>query len=58
MGQILHKCATTTRRIRTEIQQSKESVAVLAKKFGINIKTVYKWKIESQQWVPLWGLRS
>jgi transposase-like protein len=44
MGQILHKCATTTYRIRTEIQQSKESVSVLAKKFGINIKTVYKWK--------------
>ena len=44
MGQILHKCATTTHRIRTEIQQSKESVTVLAKKFGINIKTVYKWK--------------
>ena len=44
MGQILRKCATTTYRIRTEIQQSKESVAVLAKKFGINIKTVYKRK--------------
>lgn len=44
MGQILHKCATTTQRIRSEIQESKESVSVLAKKFGINIKTVYKWK--------------
>lgn len=44
MGQILPKCATTTQRIRSEIQQSKESAAVLAKKFGVNIKTVYKWK--------------
>ena len=44
MGQILHKCATTTHRIRAEIQRSKESASVLAKKFGINIKTVYKWK--------------
>ena len=44
MGQILHKCATTTQRIRSEMQQSKEKAAVLAKKFGVNIKTVYKWK--------------
>ena len=40
-----HKCPTTTHKIRTEIQQSKESVTVLAKKFGANIKTVINGKI-------------
>ena len=44
MGQVLHKRATTTQRIRAEIQQSKESIAVLAKRFGINPKTVMKWR--------------
>lgn len=44
MGQVLHKCATTTQRIRKEIQNSKESWAKLAKKYGINEKTVGKWK--------------
>ena len=44
MGQILHKNATTTARIRKEIQNSKESGYKLAAKYGINIKTVYKWR--------------
>jgi hypothetical protein len=47
MGQILHKCATTTQRIRSEMQQSKEKAAVLAKKFGVNIKTVDIFPIKS-----------
>lgn len=33
-----------TPRIREEIQKSQESQRVLAKKFGINIKTVKYWK--------------
>lgn len=44
MGQVLHKRATTTHRIRTEIQQSQESISKLAEKYGINPKTVSKWK--------------
>ena len=44
MGQILHKCARTTEAIRKEIQDSKEGIMSLAKKYGINHKTVIKWK--------------
>lgn len=44
MGQLLHKCAKTTFRIRKEIQESKESIASLANKYSINVKTVSKWK--------------
>lgn len=44
MGQILHKRATTTQRIRKEIQDSTESIATLAKRYGINPKTVIKWR--------------
>jgi len=47
MGQVLHKRATTTHRIREDIQQSKETVSQLAKKHGINEKTVLKWKRRS-----------
>jgi len=55
MGQLLHKCATTTHRIRNKIQQSKESVSILALKYGINIKTVYKWKKRSSTEDELMG---
>jgi transposase-like protein len=44
MGQVLHKRATTTQRIRAEIQQSEESIAVLAKRLCLNPKTVMKWR--------------
>ena len=44
MGQILHKCATTTQRIRKEIQNSKESWIKLSKKYNVNPKTIGKWK--------------
>lgn len=44
MGQILHKRATTTHRTRAEIQQSKETIAELAARLGVNPKTVLKWK--------------
>lgn len=47
MGQLLHKCAKTTFRIREEIQNSKESIAKLAKSYSINPKTVIKWKKRS-----------
>ena len=44
MGQILHGCATTTEAVRRAIQDSQESLRVLAKRHGINPKTVAKWK--------------
>jgi transposase InsO family protein len=44
MGQILHGSATTTEAIRRAIQNSQESLRALAKRYGINQKTVAKWK--------------
>ena len=44
MGQVLHGCATTTEAVRRAIQNSQESLRSLAKRYGINQKTVAKWK--------------
>jgi len=44
MGQILHGSATTTEAIRRAIQNSQESLRALAGHYGINQKTVAKWK--------------
>lgn len=44
MGQVLHGSAKTTEAIRRAIQNSKESLRVLAEKYSINPKTVAKWK--------------
>ena len=44
MGQVLHGSATTTEAIRRAIQHSQESLRQLAKRYGINQKTVAKWK--------------
>jgi transposase-like protein len=44
MGQVLHGSATTTEAIRRAIQDSQESLRQLAKRYGINQKTVAKWK--------------
>ena len=44
MGQILHRSARTTEAIRRAIQNSQESLKVLAKRHGINSKTVAKWR--------------
>jgi DNA-binding transcriptional regulator YiaG len=43
-GQILHGSARTTEAVRRAIQHSQESLRVLAKRYGINQKTVAKWK--------------
>src|SRR4029079_7348505 len=45
--QVLHGGATTTEAIRRAIQRSKESLRTLAKRHGINPKTVAKWKQRS-----------
>jgi transposase InsO family protein len=44
MGQILHGSATTTEAIRRAIQNSQESLRSLSRRYGINQKTVAKWK--------------
>src|ERR1700723_2424558 len=44
MGQILHGSATTTEAVRRAIQHSHASLRALAKRYGINPKTVAKWK--------------
>jgi transposase InsO family protein len=44
MGQVLHGGATTTASVRRAIQHSQESLRVLAKRYGINPKTVQKWR--------------
>ena len=44
MGQVLHGSARTTEAVRRAIQHSQESLRALAKRYGINQKTVAKWK--------------
>ena len=44
MAQVLHGSATTTAAVRRAIQHSQESLRALAKRYGINQKTVAKWK--------------
>jgi transposase-like protein len=44
MGQVLHGSASTTAAIRQEIQDSQESLRALAKRHGVNPKTVAKWR--------------
>src|SRR6478752_6793994 len=46
MGQVLHGSATTEA-IRRAIQHSQASLRSLAKRYGINQKTVAKWKRRS-----------
>ena len=47
MGQILHGSATTTEAVRRAIQNSQASLRALSKRYGINQKTVAKWKKRS-----------
>ena len=44
MGQVLHGSATTTEAVRRAIQHSQASLRTLASRYGINQKTVAKWK--------------
>lgn len=44
MGQIRHGSATTTHAVRAAIQRSQASLAALSEEFGINPKTVAKWR--------------
>jgi transposase-like protein len=44
MGQILHGSAATTHAVRASIQRSQASIAELSRRYGINPKTVAKWR--------------
>ena len=44
MGSVLHGCARTTPRVRAELQASQESSRALAADYGLNPKTVRKWR--------------
>src|SRR3954454_3372709 len=44
MGQVLHGSATTTEAVRRAIQHSQASLRTLAKRYGVDPKTVAKWK--------------
>lgn len=44
MGQVLHSSARTTEAVRRAIQNSQASVRALARQYGVNPKTVAKWK--------------
>src|SRR5579875_125661 len=44
VGQVLHRGATTTEAVRRAIQHSQESLRTLARRHGINPKTVAKWR--------------
>lgn len=44
MGQVLHGSARTTAAVRRAIQNCQESLRVLAKRHGIDSKTVAKWR--------------
>ena len=47
MGQVLHGCATTTEAVRRAIQHSQASLRDLARRFGVNPKTIAKWRKRS-----------
>jgi len=44
MGQVLHGSAATTHAARAAMQRSTASIAALSRKYGVNPKTVAKWK--------------
>src|ERR687898_428539 len=44
MGQVLHGSARTTEAVRRTVQHSQESLRALARRYGVNQKTVAKWK--------------
>ena len=47
MAGLLHGSARTTPRVRAELQASKESTRSLAEQYGLNPKTVAKWRQRS-----------
>jgi transposase-like protein len=44
MGQVLHGSAATTHAVRGAIQRSAATIAELSARYGVNPKTVAKWR--------------
>ncbi|GLK61955.1 hypothetical protein GCM10017624_41190 [Azotobacter vinelandii] len=44
MGSVFHGCARTAPRVRAKLQASKQSTRALATRYGLNPKTVTKWR--------------
>ena len=44
MGQVLHGCGASTHAVRAAIQRSQASISELSRTYGLNPKTVAKWK--------------
>lgn len=44
MGKVLHGSATTTGAVRRAIQHSQAGLRAFSKRYGINHKTVAKWR--------------
>lgn len=44
MGHLLHARARTTPEVHREVQNSQESLKVLASRYGVNPKTIQKWR--------------
>lgn len=47
MGQVLHGSARTTEAVRRAIQHSQASLRDLARRYGVNAKTIAKWRKRS-----------
>ena len=47
MGQVLHGCATTTEAVRRATQDSQASLRALVRRYGVNPKTIAKWRKRS-----------
>jgi transposase InsO family protein len=47
MGQVLHGCARTTEAVRRAIQHSQASLRDLARRYGVDPKTIAKWRKRS-----------
>jgi hypothetical protein len=57
MGQVLHGFARTTAAVRRALQHSQKSLHELAEQYGINPKTVAKWKKRGFATMLRWGRR-
>ncbi len=44
MGQVLHESAKTTYITRAGLQRSQASTQALALQYGLNVKTIAKWR--------------
>ncbi len=44
MGQVLHGSVRATKAVRRAIENNQESLRTLSRRYGINQKTVAKWK--------------